>query len=305
MKKEKKSHFNLWIYVVITICILSSSIAYSALNATLKITGDVTISKAIAPRELSKTAVKEILKNNQITTVYINSSSAPPFDTWYDYDVSVGGDESVKATIYKYNTSSDLYITAINEDDNVDFSVPIIMPDCDTMFKDCTSLLKVSFGSAVDFSQVKWMDSMFYGCSNLTTVSAEGSRYEAPKLNDMYEMFYDCPKLIDISDFMCQLVTSAVDEMDYMFFNCNSIETVDLAEIKVAANLTANFMFCGCSSLRLVYLSKADFSQCTAYTNFFNGIPSGVTIHVLDAANKTWFNNRLSEVGRSGNIIIG
>ncbi len=46
MKKEKKSHFNLWIYLMITVCILSSSIAYSALNANLKITGDVAIQKS-------------------------------------------------------------------------------------------------------------------------------------------------------------------------------------------------------------------------------------------------------------------
>ncbi len=43
MKKEKKSHLNLWIYVMITVCILSSSIAYSALNASVKITGDTGI----------------------------------------------------------------------------------------------------------------------------------------------------------------------------------------------------------------------------------------------------------------------
>ncbi len=290
MKKEKKSHFNLWIYVIITVCILSSSIAYSALNATLKITGDVTIAKAKPSFELSTIAVQKILNNNQINEVYVNSSSAPPFDDWYTYDVSVGGDESVKAAIYKYGSTSSLYITANDKDDenddgmNVDFSIPIIVLDCDSMFEYCTSLLEVSFGSAVDFSQVTSMYSMFSGCENLTTVSAEGSHYEAPKLKDMNSMFYDCY------------------DLTYMFWCCHSIETVDLEEVKVATNLKANSMFSGCSSAWLICLWNADFSQSTAYTNFFTGVRSGVIVYVLDVANITWFNNRLSEAGISGAV---
>ncbi len=70
MKKEKKSHFNLWIYVIITICILSSSIAYSALNASVKITGDVVIEKAKLPLydEIKKNAVMDNIKSNFVSS---------------------------------------------------------------------------------------------------------------------------------------------------------------------------------------------------------------------------------------------
>ncbi len=70
MKKEKKSHFNVWIYVIITVCILSSSIAYSALNASVKITGDVVIEKPKLPLydAIKKSAVMDNVKSTFVSS---------------------------------------------------------------------------------------------------------------------------------------------------------------------------------------------------------------------------------------------
>ncbi len=71
MKKEKKSHFNLWIYVIIIVCILSSSIAYSALNASVTITGDVVIEKPKGPPlydEIKKNAVMDNIKSTFVSS---------------------------------------------------------------------------------------------------------------------------------------------------------------------------------------------------------------------------------------------
>ncbi len=76
MKKEKKSHFNVWIYVIITICILSSSIAYSALNASVKITGDVVIEK---PKNILYDKVKENAVMDNIRSTYVSSDTGINF----------------------------------------------------------------------------------------------------------------------------------------------------------------------------------------------------------------------------------
>ncbi len=79
MKKEKKSHLNLWIYVIITVCILSSSIAYSALNASVKITGDVVIEKPKADGTLYM-KIKESAVMDNIQSDYVSSSTGINFE---------------------------------------------------------------------------------------------------------------------------------------------------------------------------------------------------------------------------------
>ncbi len=300
-EKKKKSYFKLFIYLIITACILSSSIAYSALNSSLKVTGDVTIANNQNLYKLSKKALQDILKEHQIYTVDINWS-CPPID--YTYDVSAGGDGSVRAALWNYSGKTDLYISTF-DGDTLDDTKVLVMPDCDSLFQD-TTITIVEFGDDVDFSHVQYMDSMFFHCSNLTAVKAEG-KYNAPALRDTYYMFAECSKLTDVSTFLPSLITTSVDEMDFMFQECKLLTTIDLRNMGTISDLTVNGLFYGCGSLKTIYLNKADFSRCTAVVGtapFFYGVPSGLTIYVSNAASKKWFEDALSECGLSGTVSI-
>ncbi len=76
MKKEKKSHFNLWIYIIIIVCILSSSIAYSALNASVKITADVVIEQ---PTNILYEMMRKSSVMDNIQSDYVSSSTGINF----------------------------------------------------------------------------------------------------------------------------------------------------------------------------------------------------------------------------------
>ncbi len=311
MKKEKKSHFNLWIYVIITVCILSSSIAYSALNATLKITGDVQIingNNRYVLREQNSEREGGFLGTDidrkKIKTIYFNQ---PPVVG--PYDVSKDGDGSIMMTC---TTRTDGYysiaITAI-DGTSADPSITIDMgTSLYEFFYGCEALEEVHFGW-VDFSNVTSMAYMFCGCKNLTVVSTDGyyKTIQVPKLDDTDYMFENCENLTDMSfvEFF-QFGVNKLDYCDFMFYNCKKIVSINLSNLTLSSSPDVDGMFLGCEQLKTIYLNKADFTK--AYDPsppiLYLGSLSGVTIYVLNEANKKWWEDALVQSHVTGTVII-
>ena len=90
------------------------------------------------------------------------------------------------------------------------------------------------------------MESMFYGCSSLTTLDLSG--FDTSAVTGIICMFSGCSSLpsLDLSSFD----TSKVTRMVGMFSGCSSLKTIFVSRLFTTAEVgSSNRMFDGCSLL--------------------------------------------------------
>ena len=117
----------------------------------------------------------------------------------------------------------------------------------------------------VDTSNVINMDSMFYGCSSLTSLDV--SKFDTSKVIRMTYMFYGCMALtsLDLSKFN----TSNVINMWWMFSGCSSLTYLDVSKFDTSNVTNMSYMFSFCRSLTYLDVSKWDTSKVTNMKNMF------------------------------------
>lgn len=127
----------------------------------------------------------------------------------------------------------------------------------------CSNSTATSFEGCWQFSDtanVTSMSSMFYDCSNLTTVPL----FDTSKVTNMASMFFYCSSLATVPLFD----TSKVTNMSTMFSSCSSLSTVPLFD---TANVYAmSSMFYNCSNLEEIHMininADLDISASTKFT---------------------------------------
>ena len=124
--------------------------------------------------------------------------------------------------------------------------------------KTANSLFNSYNGSSVDnlinyndTANVTNMRSMFYYCSNLTTIP----QLNTSKVTDMYCMFYFCQKIKSIP----QLDTSSCTNMEAMFYYCSNLTTIPQLDTSSCTNTRQ--MFYGCRNLTTI--PQVDISKVT------------------------------------------
>ena len=127
-----------------------------------------------------------------------------------------------------------------------------------SMFYNCSNLTTLDL-SNFDTSSVANMSSMFYNCSNITTLDL--SNFDTSSVTNMGSMFYSCENLttLDVSNFN----TSSVTDMSYMFSYCSNLTTLDLSNFDTSAVTDMSVMFGFCSNLTTLDLSNFDTSAVT------------------------------------------
>ena len=115
-------------------------------------------------------------------------------------------------------------------------------------------------------------NSMFNGCSNLTSLDLSG--FDTSKVTNMGSMFRDCSKLISLD--LSGWNTSKVATMGYMFYGCSNLTSLDLSEWDTSMVTTMINMFYGCSKLTSLDLSGWDTSKVTIMSSIFYNC-SGLT----------------------------
>lgn len=176
-----------------------------------------------------------------------------------------------------------------------------------SMFFGCGGLTSLDL-SMLDTSNIIYMGYLFYGCGGLTVLDLSG--FDTSKVTQMQYMFKDCDSLItiDLSSFNTAIVTNMVA----MFGNCSSLVTLDLSSFVTSVLLKTGKeadtwslgMFEDCSSLTSIDMRNMVFSTVTLYSNMFADITSGINIVVKDATAQTWITSRLTDAGKTGNVII-
>ena len=118
----------------------------------------------------------------------------------------------------------------------------------------------------VDIGNVTNMDSMFYGCSSLTSLDL--STWHTSNVTCMNYMFHNCSSLtsLDVSKFD----TSNVTYMVYMFYGCSSLTSLDVSKFDTSKVTDMHGMFYNCSALTSLDVSKFDTSKVTDMPNMFN-----------------------------------
>jgi surface protein len=94
------------------------------------------------------------------------------------------------------------------------------------MFKGCTGLTYINLDN-FDTSKVTDMESMFEGCSNLTSLNL---KFNTTKVQYMNKMFKDCISLENL--YFKNINTSSLGTMHQMFYNCRSLKYVNLYNLE-------------------------------------------------------------------------
>ena len=107
-----------------------------------------------------------------------------------------------------------------------------------------------------DASNLKLMDSIFMGCTNL--ISLNFSLVNSSQLTDINQIFFGCSSLtsIDLSSFDFSSVTIARE----MFNSCTNLEHVILPNHMTSLQ-NAEGMFASCSSLKYINLDFLEFNH--------------------------------------------
>ena len=138
---------------------------------------------------------------------------------------------------------------------------------------------KLVYAPNIDTSNVNNMNSMFNGCSRLTSVPA----FNTIKVTDMYSMFNGCTSLTSVPAFN----TSKVTDMTGMFSGCSNITSVP--ELDTIKATTMNSMFNGCASITSVPAFNT--INVNNMNNMFNGCTSLTSVPAFNTSNVTSMNS--------------
>ena len=128
----------------------------------------------------------------------------------------------------------------------------------ESMFAGCSSLTSLDL-SSFNTSKVTNMYSMFSNCSSLTSIDL--SSFNTSNVTNMYGMFKYCSTLtsLDLSSFN----TSEVTSMYGMFEYCSTLTSLDLSGFNTSKVTNMDFMFSNCSSLTNLDLNGFNTSKVT------------------------------------------
>ena len=153
-----------------------------------------------------------------------------------------------------------------------------------SMFYNCAKLGSISL-SGFNTEKVTNMSLMFSGCSTLTTLDL--SSFKTGKVTTMSYMFKNCwaLKTLDLGGFN----TENVEYMHEMFSGCEKLEALDLSKFKTDKVKKMDYMFNGCYKLASLDVSKFNTANVTDMRDMFNNCKALTTLDVskFNTANVT------------------
>ena len=158
-----------------------------------------------------------------------------------------------------------------------------------SMFNGCTNLTTIPL---LDTSNVTTMNSMFQNCTNLTTIPL----LNTGKVTDMNYMFSSCRNITTIPE----LNTSNVTTMYQMFSNCTNLTTIP--ELNTGKVTDMDSMFQNCTNLTTI--PQLDTSNAIRTSNMFYGCTNLTTIPLLDTSSATSMYSMFWRLYKSNNYAI-
>ena len=204
----------------------------------------------------------KIIKNAQevgliylkpVPTIYWtgNSSTVIISGTYYTAQadkVNIDGVEYYQLKLDKY-LDNDFYKFNNNNFTNLIFKNVDIgnVTNMDSMFYGCSSLTSLDL-STWHTSNVTCMNYMFCSCSSFTSLDV--SKFDTSNVTGMNSIFFGCGSLtsLDVSKFD----TSNITDMGYMFYDCSALVSLDLSGWDTSNVTMMDYMFYNCSALKTI-----------------------------------------------------
>ena len=195
---------------------------------------------------------------------------------------------TVKVAKYIFNSGTDTlpifndgYEYTYEDVDNGDGTITrtIFPSDGETMptiisFNNRTGLVSLSY---LGTSNLTGMNSMFSGCTNLTSVDL--SNFDTSNVNSTSSMFYDCSKLENITGIE-DLITDNVTYIYSMFRGCASLTTLNLNNWDTSNVGDMKEMFYGCTNLHDLQIDRWDVHNVTNMSEMFRYCSSLSTLNL-------------------------
>ena len=157
---------------------------------------------------------------------------------------------------------------------------------CYSWFYDFGNLKQIEGIENLNTTNVTEMASMFYGCSQLTSLDV--THFNTENVVHMENMFINCSSLasLDVTHFN----TENVANMGSMFDGCSSLTSLDVTNFNTANVLVMNYMFSGCSSLTLLDVTNFNTANVLAMSDMFSGCSSLTSLDVtnFNTENVVW-----------------
>ena len=148
-----------------------------------------------------------------------------------------------------------------------------------SMFYGCSKLTSIEGIGEWDTSSVRNMRSMFYNCSDLSSLEGIGE-WDTSNVTNMSYMFYNCSKLTSIEGIE-NWDTSSATNMSYMFYNCNNLTSLEGIENWDTSKVTnMYYMFSGCNGLTSLDLSGWDTSAVKSMSNMFQNCEKLTSLNI-------------------------
>ncbi len=183
-----------------------------------------------------------------------------------------------------YNSSTDTYLPALTSivfGDNFNTSN---VTNMGSMFWGCSNLTSLNL-SNFNTSNVTNMYGMFSGCSSLTSLDL--SSFNTANVTNMYGMFRDCSSLTNLN--LSNFNTANVTSMHTMFCKCSSLISLNLSSFNTANVTSMELMFCKCSSLTSLNISSFNTENVTRMVAMFQDCSSltGLNLSNFNTSNVT------------------
>jgi len=214
----------------------------------------------------------------QITKIIIEDELKPIEGATSSFDESKNKDGSVMSYVVenkKENETDEITYTAYLQSNE-----KLYLNSGYSLFYKFKKLEFIEGIRYLDTSNVTNMNSMFYECSNLTTLDI--SNFNIEQVTDMSFMFLGCRSLttLDISNFNTEKVTN----MSFMFYDCSSLTTLNVSDFDTKNVINMRYMFKGCSSLTTLDINNFNTEQVTDMSFMFKDC-SGLTTLDLSSFN--------------------
>ena len=133
-----------------------------------------------------------------------------------------------------------------------------------SMFSGCSSLTSLDLSSFNTVNVTNMVD-MFRGCSSLTSLDLSG--FNTTNVINMNNMFRDCSSLtsLDVNNFN----TSKVTNMAGMFRECSGLTSLDLSNLTATSLTNANMMFYSCINITSIDLSNFENTKTVSVSQMF------------------------------------
>ena len=216
---------------------------------------------------------------SKITSIITKKDNIVPKTAVESWDVSEAQDGSVMAYVEYDGTGNGTYKVTIGGKGGIIANESMI-----GYFVGFYEMTSIDL-SALDTSEVTYMNSMFDSCGSLTSLDV--SKFDTSQVTNMSAMFANCRSLTNLD--LRSFDTSKVTDMSYMFENCSSLTSLDVRNFDTSNVTDMSAMFANCSSLTSLDVSNFDTSQATDMRYMFSECSSLTSLDVskFDTSNVT------------------